>query len=327
MQGFENQPIDRGFYYTGSPNLTLRSELPLQPIISHSESENPEFSVPNFEYDPRVLGVAIEHKFMANVPGFWPGDQHEFGLISYHKRGYLHRRAEKYFNAQDDDREALHSQGIVSSFGWLHAQANFLGFNTFNDITYPLVTQTVITNGQKWSFYVYQLNTTALFQDSYERNPKKNLCWAIPESKLYESVDSNGKLIGFNDDTLKTLLKFYVNVPKERLGVNLRPYLSSEEKLVADYENAEKRQWLEREYKYLVSNRPRHVPIDEIYMWERIYKINHNSRFMDKKLRFFELKQHPKNRRLNDRLGNYVPRALRPDLPRHKGRRANEYWP
>lgn len=159
-----------------------------------------------------------------------------------------------------------------------------------------------------------------------DENPKRNICWATPEMKLYDSV-ADGKLIGFNDDVLKVLLKFYANQPAQRLGVNLTPYLKHKEKVVADYEDADKREWLEREYKFLVSNRPRLVDIDEVYHWEKIYKIDNKTRFMEKRLRFFELFQKPQDRRLDDRLGKYIPRALRPELPRHKGRRAKEYWP
>ena len=93
------------------------------------------------------------------------------------------------------------------------------------------------------------------------------------------------------------------------------------------FKDDEKREWLEREYKYLESNRPRHKELDEIYSWEKIYKIDHKTRFTEKRLRFFELFQQPHKRKLNDRLPKYIPRALRPDLPRHKGRRVKEYWP
>lgn len=68
-----------------------------------------------------------------------------------------------------------------------------------------------------------------------KENPKRNVCWASEECKLYEEV-KDGNLVGFNEDVLKLLVKLYSNAPSERLGVNLRPYLSQEEKLAADYE-------------------------------------------------------------------------------------------
>lgn len=223
-------------------------------------------------------------------------------------------------------KEALQRQAILASFGWLSAQANFLGFTTFNDITYPMVTQTIITDGQSWNFYVYQMNTMLVHSKHTSENPLRNLCWASKDYKLFEEVQS-GRVVGFNDETLKNLIRFYANAPQERLGVNLRPYLSKEAQYSADYEDDDKRNWLEREYKFLVSNRPRFKLPYEIYAWEKIYKIDNKTRPMDKKLRPFELHQRVWDRRLDARQPNYIPRALRPHLPRHKGRYAKEYFP
>lgn len=226
----------------------------------------------------------------------------------------------------EEAREAVHRQGILASFAWLNAQANFQGFTTFNDITYPLVTQTIITNGQKWSFYIYQLNTLLVHGKNTTENPKRNICWPVSDLKLFESV-SDSKIVGLNGDVLKTLIKLYANAPSERLGVNLRPYLSSEAKISADYADDDKRNWLEREYKYLMLNGGRMLLQYEVYPWEKIYKIDHETRPMDKRLRPFELFKNPWNRTLDDRQPFYIPRALRPDLPRHKGRYHKEYFP
>ncbi|CAH0553313.1 unnamed protein product [Brassicogethes aeneus] len=321
---FKDLPTDRLMSYEGKVNLSLRTNAPLPAFVNYSEAENPDFDVPFFKYDPRTVGTKTLHKRIVNVPGFWPGDPNQFGILSYHPRGHLHTR--ERFNDPQEHKEALHRQGILASFAWLSAQANFLGFNTFNDITYPLANQLVITNGQTWSFYAYQLNTMLMHGKYIEKNPKKNICWATPELKLYDNIN-NGKVEGFNDDVLKVLLKFYGNKPEKRLGLNMTPYLRHKEKLVADYEDDEQREWLEREYKFLVSNRPRLVEMDEMYHWEKIYKKDHKTRFMDKKLRPFELLKKPQDRTLNDRLGKYIPRALRPGLPRNKGRRAREFWP
>lgn len=111
----------------------------------------------------------------------------------------------------------------------------FVGFTTVNDITYPLVTQTILTNGKEFYFYVYQLNTILLFNKNATDNPKRNLCWASGSQKLYEEV-KEGKVVGLNDEVVKMLVKLYLNEPQDRLGVNLRPLLSEQEKLAADYE-------------------------------------------------------------------------------------------
>lgn len=233
---------------------------------------------------------------------------------------------ERKYDDETERKDAIHRQGILGSFAWLNAQANYLGFTTFNDITYPLVTQSVVTNGRLWSFYVYQLNTVLLHSTNTKENPKRNICWATPELKLFESVEDD-KIVGFNTDVLKNLLKFYANVPQERLGLNMRPYLSQEEKIAADYKDDDKREWLEREYKYLVSNRPRYKLEYEVYNWEKIYKIDHKTRIMEPRRRPFEIFQKPSNRKLNERKPFYVPKKLRPHLPKRLGRDAKEYFP
>lgn len=232
----------------------------------------------------------------------------------------------KRYQDSQDDKEALDSQGILASFGWLSAQANYLGFNCYNNITYPLVTQTIITNGKTWSFYVFQMNTMLMHSKYINENPKRNICWATDELKLYEEI-SDGKIIGFNEDVLAKLVKLYANAPEERLGIEMRPYLSESEKLISEYKDDDKRQWLEKEYKYIQSNIARFKEVDEIYNWEKIFKVDHNTRPQEKRRRFFELDQFPYRRRLDERQPYYIPRALRPHLKRNKGRYAKEYFP
>lgn len=61
--------------------------------------------------------------------GFWPGDLFPFGLLSYHKRGHLIERQKIY--GQEDEDEAVHSQAILASYGWLLPQACYQGINNF----------------------------------------------------------------------------------------------------------------------------------------------------------------------------------------------------
>ena len=54
------------------------------------------------------------------------------------------------------------SKAILSSWGWLSAQATHLGFSPMTELTYPLVTQGSITDGQTWTWCTYQLNSVDL---------------------------------------------------------------------------------------------------------------------------------------------------------------------
>jgi small subunit ribosomal protein S30 len=133
---------------------------------------------------------------------------------------------------------------------------NLIGFSTFQDITYPLVNQMILTNGQQWNFCVYQLNTTIMHQDCLQVNPRRNMCWITESMKLFDSI-KNGQIQGFNENVLKYLIKFYVNAPQAKEGVDMKPYLNKE-KLIANIEDDERRIWLEKQYKHLLSNRSRH---------------------------------------------------------------------
>lgn len=331
--------------YLGKPSLAVRTELPLDPVLPYSDADNPDLDVPFFSFDPRVLGYNSTNRHGTNIPGiiislslhyikfnilnfplgFWPGDPCEFGLLSFQKRGHLLNRSQSF--GPQDQQEALHSHGIMSSFAWLLSQASYQGFTTYNDLTYPLVAQTVITNGQEWSFYTYQLNTALMHSDYVHSNPKRNICWGTAPQRLFESIDENGKIIGFNDDVVKTLLKFYLNVPKCREGVDMKPYLDKQERIVANIADTEKREWLEKQYKHMMANRPRHRQLYEVYHWEKIYKIDNNTRPLEPRRRPFELGINPWERKYDERSPSYIPKALRPGGPKSKDKFYKSYYP
>lgn len=96
-----------------------------------------------FKYDPKVLGTSIDYRHLTNIPGMsfrlffecfynwfvegvWPGDPSTFGVLNYLKTGHLIDRALQ-ISSEDDVKEALHVQAILSSFSWLNGQANHLG--------------------------------------------------------------------------------------------------------------------------------------------------------------------------------------------------------
>lgn len=243
-------------------------------------------------------------------------------MLSYHGRGYILKRSESY--GEEDNIEALHCQAMKASFGWLLAQANYQGFTTYNDVTYPLVSQTVITNGKLISFYVYQLNTIVMHDDKMKQNTRFNICYGTKPLQLYETIE-NGKVKGLNDEVLKMLVQFYLNAPEERKH-EMKPYLNAEEQVVADIEDDNKRCWLENTYKHLSSNRPKHNLLPEVYLWEKIYKIDHKTRFFEAKRRPFELGINPFSRRLDDHLPPYIPKVLRP-YPKSRKKFETTYYP
>lgn len=321
-----DKPVDRQFQYVGQPFLTIRHALPLQEFEPPALSEGQLAAVPIHEYDPRTIGYQHDYRHGTTIPGFWPGSRQEFGLLSYHSRNWMALRNPIYGAA--DNQEALHAQAMLVSFAWLFGQAVNQGFTTLNDITYPLSTQTILTDGQYWSFYAYQLNTTVTHCDSFaDAMARVNKCWGTVEMKLFDAVDADGTVIGFNDEVLRHLIKFYVNQPKERLAVDMKPYLNKAYPRAAGIPFVPRRDFVEKRFKHLMENRPRHLLVPEVYNWEKIYKIDNKTRSLEPKRRFFELDQNPFQRRLDDHFTGYIPKNLRKNGPKSRVKYQWTFYP
>ncbi|XP_055693894.1 39S ribosomal protein S30, mitochondrial [Lutzomyia longipalpis] len=323
---YKDDPVDRFFQYRGTPYVAVRHEFPLEPLTNVLEAAQgrQDLKVPEFLYDPHTLGYSTDHCHGTSIPGFWPGERREFGTISFQRRSFLFTRNKKF--GAEDEQEALHANGIISSYSWLLGQAAMQGFNTYNELTYPLVGQTVLTDGQRWSFYAYQLNTLLLHSNYSLENPRANECWGTREEKLFEGVDEAGKLVGFNQEVLKRLIAFYCNTPRERQH-EMKPYVKSTEKHLAEIADPQKRKWLEETFKHIMSNRPRHWQIPEIQHWEKIYQIDHDKRPMDARRKFFQLGENPYNRRLDNHPPKYIPKSIRPGGPKSKDKFEKQYYP
>ncbi|XP_055549817.1 39S ribosomal protein S30, mitochondrial [Wyeomyia smithii] len=326
---YANDPYDRNLQYIGRPYLALRHKHPLEPLayvnLDNLDIKQDQIEIPQFKYDPLTLGYHTEQRHATTIPGFWPGELHEFGTISFQRRS--HTLLRHTYSVTDDLQEAIHSQAIFASFAWLLGQACYQGFSVFNDLTYPLTTQTIITNGKKWSFYAYQLNTTLLHSDQVDINPRYNICWGTKELELFDHVDDTGKIHGLNEDVLARLITFYINTPKIREGVNLKPYLCKTETRVANILDEKRRVFMEQTYKHRASNRPRHRPVPELYLWEKFYKVDNNTRAMEPKRRPFELDKNMYKRRMDEHALEYIPRRERPGGPKSKPKFETTYYP
>lgn len=328
---FAEDSVDRQFQYVGSPFFTLRHKHPLRQFEDFNQNPNQFASVPQFQCDPRTIGYTHDYRHGTTIPGFWPGSPNQFGLVSYHSRNYMADRNPDY--GADDNQEALHAQGILCSFAWLYGQAAYQGFTTLNDITYPLTTQTILTDGQFWSFYAYQLNTTVLNCDSLidPTTVRVNKCWGTNEMKLFDEIDGDGKLVNFNDSVLRHLVKFYLNQPEKRVGTKMRPFLSRftpyAARIPSKYAGRVRREFIESHYKHLMANRERHLLVPEVYNWEKIYKIDNDTKPLDAKRRFFELSQNPFTRRLDDHTSVYIPKYNRKNGPKSRIKFEKMFYP
>lgn len=317
----EGYDLEHWFQYFGDALLHLRSTLPLEKISDSVEMSNDELSKLNSiesRYSPEFHGFEKKRRFGTTVPGFWPGKSvNEFGLLSFHSCNHLLGRPPHF--GLEENNCAVHAQAILAGYAWLHGQASYQGFSTFNDITYPLVSQSVITDGQNFSFYAYQLNTMLMHKDAFESNKKCNICYGTPRLKLYENIQGN-EFIGWNDDVVLKLVSAYLNRPSER-DYNMKPYVNADERYISEIKDIdERRVWLHNQFRHMYSNRPRHKLPYEIFDWEWIFKIKFMMRQMEPRRRPFECWQHPlSERKYSDYLPPYIPKRMRdPKNPKNK---------
>lgn len=169
--------------------------------------------------------------------GHWYGDKREFNFLTVYNTtkmfDYIHSR----YNGLNEDLDALKSMAVTSGHAELIAQAYYLGFSMWKDLTYPLMSQLLLTNGQDFSFAYYQLNTLKLWNKAA---PHSNLCHITIPERLFELNDTMTE-VKLNENVFKRILNTLVNKPVSNDtelvenyseldymigGSRLRPYLS-----------------------------------------------------------------------------------------------------
>ncbi|KAL8582331.1 hypothetical protein ACOMHN_037088 [Nucella lapillus] len=205
---------------TTTADFVFRAEKPLPEFVCR-EAASSMGEIPKLKYSPVVFGQKYEIKGKRQLEaGHVWGDPCEFGSLAVLNTVWSQHAAVKY--GPSHAQQAQLGQGVGAAFVWLAAQAHNQGFNTLVDLTYPLTTQTILTDGQTWQFLAYQLNTLQLWKDD-GANDLVNLCWADPPAKLFEEVDG-GQVHGFNPEVLKQLIACLALAPEDR-AYSLRPTL------------------------------------------------------------------------------------------------------
>lgn len=201
-------------------DFVLRAEKPLPEFVSREVAPSVG-EVPKLKYNPVVYGqkYEVKGKRHSEAGHVW-GDPCEFGCLAVLNTVWTYHVAAKY--GATHAQEAQLGQGIGAAFVWLAAQAHNQGFNTLIDMTYPLTTQAILTDGQTWQFLAYQLNTLQLWKDE-SANDLVNLCWVDRPAKLYEEV-KGGQVEGFNPQVLKQLIACLAVAPADR-SYDLKPTL------------------------------------------------------------------------------------------------------
>ncbi|CAD5116151.1 DgyrCDS5073 [Dimorphilus gyrociliatus] len=202
------------FAVLGEADFQIRTEDPLPNFID-MESETCTLSpIPYLPVHPLCHGYHSQVGRRKNVNGHLLGDPCEFTHLRIHILKDSIENGEKL-----DDWDILHC-GLMSSFSSTMAQAHNNGFNMFNDLPFPFVTQTLVTNGEWVQGFSYQLNNMKLWQ----KDGLRNICWSTPKLNL---KDAEG---------ISLLMKFLVQKTQyrenSRIALPEDPSPASKEKFI-----------------------------------------------------------------------------------------------
>ena len=231
-QESSNTPIQ----YFDTSIMNIRSKDPLPTVIASPTSES--ISQPSYEVsrrNPGQSGYSLHWNHQSWIAGYWPNqDDHDFGYLSVMSLSKLKLRQYygKGMQGRDfpDTDQAVDGMGIMHSFSWLNSLAAYHGFTPYDELTYPFTTQTIVTDGQKWYFYFYQLNSHSFHGDltPYDGSVMYNNCWSSGPLMLYEKISSDGSIIGFNEQVVDLLAKFLTRRTAPVTDVALKPYLGED---------------------------------------------------------------------------------------------------
>ena len=117
-------------------------------------------------------------------------------------------------NSKNCESENLLAHGLLQLFSQSAAEAVQNGFKIDQDLPYPLVSQGIITDGQKFTFVCLQLNTLDLRDES--EDGKCNVFWGGPTLNLYDKVNVGQGFDNFNKGCAEFIFKFLLHEPLRR---------------------------------------------------------------------------------------------------------------
>ena len=243
-----NQPV----VYNGNAVVNMRNDTPIRPLVDVNDEICQTTTYQESSYHPIRNRYPFRLRRLSATAGFWPqsGDK-DFPFLTFMSLHPLFLREEQNGRQFDDTEEEVESMGILNAFSWCNSMAVYHGFSPFHEVTYPFTTQTILTDGQFWTFQIYQMNTHTFHSDLNQfgkTSPTRNICWTSGRMKLFEEVDENGQVheSDLNEDVLRTLIQFICRETDRSWmdQCDLRPYLG--EDLRTEEEKSEMRLALRR---------------------------------------------------------------------------------
>lgn len=201
----------------------VRTEQPL-PVFEAWDADVCMGDVEEFPYHPESIYQQSACERPVSVSGHWVGDPCEFHHTS------LHVLPPEYEMLKDKHStevalEELKSYILQAGFTSTAAQAHNQGFNQYWDLTYPITSQIIATDGKHFTFGAYQLNTLHLWK-SQDANPRRNILWLSEPMSLFSHFE-DGVVHGLNEAVIVRLLSCLLVKPVTPEH-DLRPYLPDE---------------------------------------------------------------------------------------------------
>lgn len=181
------------------PSYMLHTNQPL-PLFHSDRSFAGNETIPTGLFHPQHMSI-FEHSYDQIRPfgGFKMGSSFSF----------CHTVLAA--NTRSRTREHVLAHGLMTLFAQSAAQTVQYGYHLDEDLVFPLATQGIITNGKRFTFVCFQLNTLNLGTDM----GTWNILWTGPTLNLFERF-GNGSLSGFSEECAQLFLKFLTNPPSRR---------------------------------------------------------------------------------------------------------------
>ncbi|XP_059096351.1 uncharacterized protein LOC131890916 [Tigriopus californicus] len=317
------EPYDRSFQYKAQPILVHRHPSMIPPFLERNHDLcHQQDEVPEFKLDPRTLGYSARSESGVNLPGFWTGSPKSFAslqiLSSFNEIGTRVTNTTLADDQYGYREDLMCTKMILAGFGQLLSQACHLGYEPINNISEPLTTQTIITDGLKWKLGAFQLNRTALIDEEDVRFPN-NVCWIQPEEDMMKTNEETGQA-EVNIDLMGRIIQFYLAQPSaqpEAVAQSLN-----------NVRNNYNRTTFFKQYRALCAreDRPFHLKKPVTQPFQKLYRIDHPAMlfsdgtreepwFLMTKMDFLGKKHwHPEFKHLDHFDMPRVPKAIRKRL-------------
>ncbi|RWS06631.1 28S ribosomal protein S30: mitochondrial-like isoform X1, partial [Dinothrombium tinctorium] len=267
--------VNQSVQYLSEAVVQLRTDEPLPPIIEFDDPLCINSDVPHFPAHPVKDGFILKWNFLKCSPGFWSLDKNnkfDFPYLCYLSRNPIKLREKLLSRSYPDAAEFFDAMGVMHGFGWLNAVSAMHGFTPYQEITYPFTTHIIITDGQFWNFFVYQMNTHS-FHSDIDRNDRRNVCWSSGEMKLYDTYE-NGEFKGINEAVIENLIKFMIRKPEPFANVEVRPYLGEDTR--SEEEVNLTRTYLRRRFGQALTHKERYLLSQmRVFPYEKVHIRHH----------------------------------------------------